>query len=87
MGLAVPAGRRHDQPSLLQWILLCNAAKWSIFLLYLNSRPISAITQVITFFMASEFAEAIYVVFASAMSYLILNLIELASVESIQESI
>lgn len=37
--------------------------------------------------MASEFAEAIYVVFASAMSYLILNLIELASVESIQESI
>lgn len=37
--------------------------------------------------MASEFAEAIDVVFASAMSYLILNLIELASVESIQESI
>lgn len=41
-----------------------------------------------TFFMASEFAEAIYVVFASTTSYLILNvIIELASVESIQESI
>lgn len=40
------------------------------------------------YFMASEFVEAIYVVFASTMSYLITNIIiKLTSVESIKKNI
>lgn len=75
----------------LQQTSLCTVTKWNGFLLRPNSGPISVIThadlQVMTFFMAREFAQAIYFVFASTTSYLILNtIIELASVELIQES-